>query len=126
MTEATATPVVPESDIHDILNRIDDGALYAQLCDDLTEIVSTLRKRVGDHGGEAKGKLSLALAFHFDGKLMEIAPTVKIELPRPKHGKGVFWATKDNRLSPQNPQQIDAFATRDVAFDKPLTLTRKA
>jgi hypothetical protein len=113
------------ADIVELIGGIDDGALYAQLQDDLTDLVAALRKRFAAAGGSPKAKLKIELAFRFDGKIVEILPSVTTQLPRPVRGKGVFWATRDNKLSPQNPQQLDlGVPARDVATEAPRHLQK--
>lgn len=121
MADPTPTEV-KTTDILALLGSLDDGAIYADLQDDLGEIVSALKKRVAQSGGSAKAKLTIQLRFGYDGKIIEVVPDVATQLPRPVRGKGVFWATKDNQLSPQNPQQLDLGVGRDVAVEKPRTL----
>jgi hypothetical protein len=117
--DVATTKPSPEADIHDLIDTIDDGALFAQLQDDLREIVTTIRKRSSEGNAKVKAKLTLALSFVFDGKLVQIIPDVTMKIPRPRHGQGVFWVTKDNTLSPQNPAQLELPGTRDVSTAPP-------
>ena len=110
-------PAAETSDITDLIQRIDDGTLYANLQDDLTALVAALRRHVALGNKDAKARLGLVLEFRFDGKLVEVLPTTSLKLPRPANGKGVFWTTKDNRLSPQNPAQLELGGVRDVSTD---------
>jgi hypothetical protein len=116
----------PEADIVDLLRGIDDGALYAQITDDITSIVATLRKRAAEGNPKVKARLTIALGFVFDGKVVQIVPEVTTKLPRPRHGQGVYWATRDNKLSPQNPQQLELGVARDVSTSTPPRHLHKA
>lgn len=107
------------ADFTELVASIDAGALYATLQEDLTDIVAALRKRRAEGIQQPKAKLTLSLAFKFDGKVVDVVPDVTTKLPRPVNGRGVFWVTKDNQLSRQDPQQLELGEVRDVSTDRP-------
>lgn len=113
---------VDTADVLDLIGSIDGGTLYAILQDDLDEIVQALRKRKAEGVAAPKAKMTITLAFKFDGKMVDITPDVTTKLPRPVNGRGVFWVTNDNKLSPQDPQQLELGVVRDVATDRPRVL----
>lgn len=99
-----------------LISSIQDGVLEADLSEQLTEIVSELTAQARDMGGKPKAKLTLNLLFKLDSGMVEVTADVKVTQPKPVLGKSIFWPTKDNQLSPENPRQLE-MPLRDVATE---------
>jgi hypothetical protein len=88
------------------LRHIDDGVLHADASKELHDLAAKLHDYVGAHGGIAKGSLilTISLAALANGTV-DVVADVKTKEPKPKRARSVFWLTKGNNLSPENPRQ---------------------
>lgn len=76
----------------------------------LSEIIATLEQLHQDEGiRKSKASLSLKIDIARDDGVysVRLVPTVKV--PKAPLPASVFWATKDNKFTPENPRQLKMF-----------------
>lgn len=88
---------------------IDQGALNAELSDELRELAKKLHETTYATGNKAKGEIVLKLSFVADtdrANTVHIAHDVKVKLPKVKRSSGgTFWLTKGNNFATEQPRQ---------------------
>lgn len=93
-------------DFASFLRHIDDGVLHTDASTELHKLAAFLHDYVGTHGGVAKGSLTLTVNLAaLDNGTVDVTADVKTKEPKPKRARSVFWLTKGNNLSPENPRQ---------------------
>lgn len=77
------------------------GALHAELSDSLAELAEAVR------GLEKKGTLTLKITAtpSKDGSTIIISDEVKLTVPQPARGAGIFFVDMDGNISRDNPNQ---------------------
>ncbi len=96
------------------MRHIDDGILHSDASRDLHELAGKLHDYVGIHGGIAKGTLIVTINLSaLANGTVDVVADVKTKEPKPKRARSVFWLTKGNNLSPENPRQ-QKLALREV------------
>lgn len=89
-----------------LLQAVDEGALHAELGEAVQHVTKELSKIVDLGAKNAKGTLTLKLSFDARANgTITLTGDVTTKTPKPVRGGSVFWATKGNNLSPENPRQ---------------------
>ena len=89
-----------------MLQSIDEGSLHTELSDSLQKMNGELHDLAVSAGGKAKGTLTLTLNVAVEANgIVSLDSDVKTKVPKPKRARAVFWLTKGNNLSPENPRQ---------------------
>lgn len=96
------------------LLSIDGGRFHSQLTNDLEEIVAQLKAHKEQYGGSPSATLNLQLKLSQNGDIVDVVPTRKVTMPAPVFNRSSYYATDKNRLSRQNPNQVDMFAPQEV------------
>lgn len=100
----------------DFLRQVEDGGLAADLTDELQKLVADLRQLEQAQGGKPEGKINLVISFKLDGGVFEVRADVAAKVPRPTRMRSLFYATPDNRLTANNPRQLDfGLKVKDVS-----------
>lgn len=108
------TPADSESFV-EFIEKLEDGVLAADLGDTLRDLVAALHSHARDAGGKPQAKLTVSIGFKLDGGIVEVAAAVNTVLPKPIRGRSLFYRTPDNRLSTNNPKQLElGVEIRDV------------
>lgn len=110
------TPVAapPARTFGTLLGEVEDGRLHAELTDKLRDLVASLSEIPG---GKGSGSLSVTLTLKMDQGIVEIVPEVKLKTPKAARGRSLFWATPENNLTRNNPNQPD-LPFRDVSVPR--------
>lgn len=88
------------------LTHIDDGTVHADASRDLHALVAKLSDYVTQHGGKAKGSLILTVNLSaLQNGTVDVVADVKVKEPKAVRARSVFWVTKGNNLSHENPRQ---------------------
>lgn len=89
-----------------LLAELEDGQFNADVSDKMQEVVKALTTSVLESGTKrAKGFLAITLDFTLDSGNMLISGSMASKLPSKPRGRSLFWTTKDNGLSRENPKQ---------------------
>jgi hypothetical protein len=96
------------------LSRIDDGRVYDDLGEQLQKLCGEL-DQYAQNFGKAKGELSVNLKLSVEANgVVSVVVDVKTKAPKVTRPKSIFWLTKGNNLSPENPRQ-QKLPLREVA-----------
>lgn len=96
------------------LRHIDDGAIHEEASAELHALATKLSRHVDTHGGKAKGQLTVTLNLTaLPNGTVDVLADVKVKEPKVVRPRSVFWFTKGNNLSPDNPRQ-QKLALREV------------
>jgi hypothetical protein len=89
-----------------LLTQVDDGTLHDEATSALHALNTKLAEHAERYGAIAKGAitLKLSIAMKPNGTAEVSGEIVSKEPKAPKAGS-VFWLTKGNNLSPDNPRQ---------------------
>ncbi len=88
------------------LRHIDDGILHTDASRELQALAAKLYEFSQTYGGVAKGALILTVNLSaLENGTVDVIADVKVKEPKPKRARSVFWMTKGNNLSPDNPRQ---------------------
>ncbi len=111
-----------------IVQEIEDGALHAEISDALQKLNRALDEHVSAYETTARGELVIKLTLKAEPNgTVAVHGEVKTKTP-PKRKRGqVFWLTKGNNLSPENPRQTK-LPLRDVTppAAKPIDVPAEA
>lgn len=99
------TPV-DVADFGELMLKMERGEMIADLTLAQSELIRALVQTEANRGGRPKGKLTLTLAYSFDGELLEITPTIAIAKPKAVRNRTVLYVANGDQVSFQNPQQI--------------------
>lgn len=95
------------------LALLDGGEILKDIQATWTELIATL---VGlDHNEgvrKSKGRLDLKITADYEDGTIRLKVEQKLTTPKAPQRAAVFWVTGDNRLTPENPRQMQMF--RDV------------
>ncbi len=114
------------------LRAIDEGSIADEAATKLHELAAKLHELVDAYGGTAKGTLTLSVSLSaLANGTVDVTADVKTKEPKPKRARSVFWLTKGNNLSPDNPRQQKlplrevppAQKARDLDADRPSPRT---
>lgn len=96
------------------LRNIDDGTIHEEASAELHALATKLSRHVDTHGGKAKGQLTITLNLTaLPNGTVDVLADVKVKEPKIVRPRSVFWFTKGNNLSPDNPRQ-QKLALREV------------
>lgn len=98
------TPTTP-NEYASLVAELEDGQLNTQLTADVAELVKALKDTALRGAPKPTGRITLRLDFTLDGGVVTIAAANTLTLPRPARRKSVFFPTKENKLSRDNPRQ---------------------
>lgn len=89
-----------------LVQQIEDGDLHAEISAAIQALNGKLDDYVRAYESTAKGEITIKLAFtaHPNGTVGVHGTVTSKAPPRKKRGS-VFWLTKGNNLSPENPRQ---------------------
>ena len=85
------------------------GEFSRELSDALRNLVMEIESVAAENGGQAKGELSIKLGFKLKNGIYELSGDFKVKTPEARRAITHAWATPDNYLTPQNPNQIEMF-----------------
>jgi hypothetical protein len=88
-----------------LLDTMEDGQFRVTLDESVEDLIKGLRKHQNNAGGKAKGQLSMTISAVFDGKHVMLKGEVAVKLPKPIRGESLYYATKDNGLTREDPRQ---------------------
>lgn len=98
------------------LQQIGEGTLHSELSKQLQALVSDCTNYASLYEVKGKGSLTLTIALAADPNgTVTVAGEVKTKAPKMKPRGSIFWATKGNNLSPENPRQGKLPGIREVA-----------
>lgn len=99
------------------IQKQSDGSLNNELTEGMREMIAQLNNTVMEHGGKAKGKITLTVDVLLDQGVLEILTSTKIAMPKRPAQKSVYWTTEDHKLTLSNPRQPD-LPFRTAGLDK--------
>lgn len=89
-----------------LLHQVDDGCAHAELSEELQRLGGTLNAQAIQYGAKSKGTLTLTLTLTAEANgTVNVDYDVKVKTPKPKRPRSVFWLTRGNNLTPENPKQ---------------------
>lgn len=113
---ADGNPSAPAARSFDAFIRmLEDGALCAELSDQLRVINEDLNQHAIAYGGKPKASLTINIDFMLDGGVFDIRSKFKTKLPEAPRGKTIAWGTAAHDFTPNNPRQGQLFGVRDGA-----------
>lgn len=118
MADGEVTP----SQIMCLLDSMEDGQFRVTLDESLEDLIRGLRKHQQNAGGKAKGRITITLDHVFDGKHVIVVGEASTKLPKPIRGMSLYYATKDNGLSREDPKQMSLPLTDATAQDEPRSM----
>lgn len=97
-----------------VLQQLDDGCFHAEVSEALRKLNRELSDMANSHGGKVKGTMTLALTLTAqDDGTISIDCDVKTKSPKPRRPRSLFWLTKGDNLTLDNPRQ-QKLPLRDV------------
>ena len=87
------------------LASLEGGAFNDTLSREAQELIGDMSNHAAAYGGNAKGRISIALDITLKDGIFEINAEKKITPPKEKKSHSIFWADKDNNLTEENPRQ---------------------
>lgn len=78
-----------------------NGGLHSELSDALTELVTAARET----GRAGTITLSIKVAPNKDNSTVTVSDKVKVTLPEPERGAGIFFFDDEGNLTRSNPNQ---------------------
>jgi hypothetical protein len=99
------------------LETIEDGHFHGEVTERLRLLVRDMATLERNAGGKPKAVLTLKIALKLDGGVFEVVGEASVTQPKPIRSRSIFYATKDNLLTPNNPRQLGLplGETRDVS-----------
>lgn len=91
------------------LDSLQRGGFSEELSAALRDLVADIENAAAENGGKAKGTIAITLGFKLDKGIYELSGDVKVKAPEKRRGITHTWATPDNYLTPQNPNQVEMF-----------------
>ncbi len=102
-----------------LLSQIDDGRLHDELSETVQKMVDELSTYTERYARDGKGSITLTLSLVARANgTTSVVGDVKTKTPKPIRAGTVFWKTKGNNLSLDNPRQ-QKLALREVPAAKP-------
>lgn len=105
----TGPNIVKSMTMNQHLDSLNRGEFSNELSAALREIVGDIENAAAENGGKAKGAITITLGFKLDKGIYELSGDLKVKAPEKRRAITHAWATPDNCLTPQNPNQIDMF-----------------
>lgn len=87
------------------LGAHEDGALNDDLTKDLHALIAEIHNIVLEQGGNPSGDININLKFTLDSGMIEVKAKTDIKMPKLIRKKSSYYATKENRLTINNPRQ---------------------
>jgi uncharacterized protein YbjT (DUF2867 family) len=103
----------------DFIIHINNGATLAELSDELKKVVAAVRQT--GKAGSLTLAINVSLAAKGSDRVLMVKSEVKSKVPQPDRGVTVFYATDDNLLVRNDPQQLP-LPLRVVPVDAPREL----
>lgn len=98
-----------------ILAMLDNGEFLQTFLEKHADLIIAMHEHQMNHGGKAKGKVTLTLSYVLDKQLsMSIEGEAKFEKPKAPKASATLWTTADGTLTPQNPRQPSLPGIRDA------------
>lgn len=89
-----------------LLQQVEEGALHAELSDELRDVCRDLHRMAKNYEQKAKGSLTLVLELVADPSgILTVKPSVTKKIPKAKRSGSAFWITGGGNLSVENPRQ---------------------
>jgi hypothetical protein len=89
-----------------LIQQIDEGCLHAEMSEAIQQACGDLQLLAEHMEKDAKGTVSLTLSFEVSRVgTVRVRGEVKAKTPKMRPAQSVFWLTKGNNLSPENPRQ---------------------
>lgn len=107
MSDDTDHDVIPPArSFATLLGYIENGAFLKELSEATRDMIAEMSNRQLDGAAKVKGKIVLTLALTLDRGSFDLVPKFDIKLPEQPRDRSIFWATRDNDLTPENPKQM--------------------
>lgn len=98
-----------------LLQVNNDGDDGARINDDFRRLMSAVTEHVGEHGGEAKGKMTIVIAVAADARGIDITVSSTAVLPpHPKCKMRYFATDKGDGVTLRNPNRETMFPGADL------------
>ena len=98
-----------------ILAMFDNGEFLQQFLTNHQELIVALHNHQMNHGGKAKGVVTIKLNYSLDKQLtLNAEADAKFDKPKAPKAAAILWTTADGDLTPQNPRQPSLPGIRDV------------
>lgn len=88
-----------------LLTELEDGQIHDELSKAVQDIVAELETVSAGQGGKPTATLTVKLEFTRDSGVIEIKADYAVKNPKLKRIKSLFWPTKENHLTRDNPKQ---------------------
>lgn len=89
-----------------LIQTLEGGALHADLCDDLHNVLTEMATyAAGPGGGKAKGEITLTLSLEQELETVRIRAKVKTKSQEIARRMSALFMTPGNRLSLEHPMQ---------------------
>ena len=104
---STAVAKSPQPTYASFLSQVDEGRLAADATEELTVLTRELRAIAQIPNTKPKGSITITIkiAAMPGGEMMNVIGDVKIKMPTRPKAQSIFWRTKENGLTVQNPTQ---------------------
>lgn len=91
---------------------LEGGKLSKELNDKLRELIGDIENCAAENGGKGKGEITLKLSFKLDKGIYELGGDFSVKAPKRYRRVMHAYATPDNNLTLNNPQQVEMFGGR--------------
>ncbi|MEO6575503.1 MAG: hypothetical protein ABIP89_16765 [Polyangiaceae bacterium] len=89
-----------------LLTSLDDGALHAELSEEVQKVTSALVDLVEKYGVDQKGQITLVLNLKaLRSGMITVTSDVRTKTPKVRRGGTAFFATKAGNLTVDHPRQ---------------------
>lgn len=106
----------------DLIHMLNDGQFNHDCSDGLGDFAEKIEELGIDTEKKVKGKITLAIEVEreVDG-IYFFRPVLTFKLPPEQHGRTIGWLTRDNRFTPNKPNQGNLFGTvREVNANREI------
>lgn len=97
----------PIRKVTDVIGMLAKGKFAECIDGHLEEALRTLGDLPAEKG---RATITITLDLAYEGGRLDVKPSVKSKLPEEGFRSTPFWATGDNHLSVEHPNQADMFA----------------
>ena len=98
-----------------LIEAHNQGDDHAEFTAKMREVLSRCSNHIQEHGGAAKGQLTLTIDFAVDAKGVDVAMQAKVAYPKPPVVKDRYFVTdQGDGLTLKNPNKGTLFEGNDL------------
>lgn len=98
-----------------LIEAHNQGDDHSEFTTKMREVIGRCSKHIEEHGGAAKGQLTLVIDFAVDAKGVDVAMQAKVAYPKPPVVKDRYFVSdKGDELTLKNPNKGTMFEGDDL------------